>query len=343
MFIGNPSKRAERTAKGLALILGILCGCFYASFSRSDTRQGTFFSRKQTATIATIKPIAQNQEVNETAQFLVSDDTSIADGLAQNIKVLCWIHVNNIERDRINAIKRTWGARCTSFIVISSSGKNKTDIFNIPKDQDQDSNIENAYRFIYNTYGDKFDWFLRTDGKSYVVMENLRYKLYAYDPSEPIGIGLTLKDDQNRVYFSEKAGYVLSKSAMENLVNGFDNGLSCTEDEEFENGEVQFGQCLKEVGVIFGKSTDDHGKQLFFDKHLDDFFLPEIEVKLPYPWYQDYKVDHYLNSASNFSITFYGMSWQQMHVMEFLIYQLRPYGLETIIPPLPGKISLVQL
>lgn len=343
MHIGNPSKKVENIAKGSALLLGILCGSLYASFSRSDSRQELFFPQKPTSTFSTIELNAQQLEVNETVQFLVSDDTTLADSLAQSIKVLCWIHVGQVEKDRVEAIKKTWGARCTSFIVISDAGKNESNIFIIPKEQNQMSNIENAYRFIYKTFGDRFDWFLRTDGKSYVVMENLRYKLYAYDPSEPIGIGLTLKNEKNQVFLSENAGYVLSKIAVKNLVDGFDEGLECLEDEPKMNREIRFGQCLKEVGIIFGKSTDDHGKQLFFDKYPDNYFLPEVEVKLPYPWYQDYKVNHYLNSASNFSITFYDMSWQNMHIMEYLIYQLRPYGLETITPPLPEKISLVKL
>lgn len=343
MHIGNPSKKVENIIKGFALLLGILCGSLYASFSRSDSEQGLFFSRKPISTLPTSQPNDEKAELNETAQFLVPDDTTLADSLEKAITVLCWIHVDTVVKANIDAIKNTWGSHCTSFIVISNSGKNQSNIFIIPKEQDPISNIKSVYRFIYENYGDAFDWFLRTDDKLYVVMENLRYKLYAFDPLEPIGFGLTIKNANNQVFFSENAGYVLSKSAVKNLVNGFENGLKCVKDGVNLSREVRFGQCLKEVGVIFGKSTDDHGKQLFFDKYLDDYFLPKVEVRLPYPWYQDYKVEHFLNSASNFSITFYGMNSQRMYVMEYLIYDLRPYGLETITPPLPAKMSLINL
>lgn len=339
MHIMNPSKGVERAIKCLALLLGILCGSFYASFSRSGSSQRMVVSTKP---IAPVTVESQNQEVNETAAFLVSDDTTLADTLAASIKVLCWIHVNNVEKDRIEAIKKTWGRRCSKLITISSSGDNSSDIFNIPRNEGQKSNIENAYRFIYKQYGNDFDWFLRTDGSVYVVVENLRYKLYAYNPAEAIGIGLKKNASEKHEYLSEKAGYALSKNALDELINGFESKLDCMENKEAASEEIRFGQCLEEVGVIFGNSTDDQMKQQFYDQLLDKFLLPDPIVKLPYPWYQEYKVDHYLDSASNYSITFCDLNWQQMHVMEYLIYQLRPYGIETITPPLPQKISLLN-
>lgn len=338
MFYNNSTKKvAGKGVNILTVLLGILCGCFYASVSRSGTMTETFISRKQTESVVIT-------EMNETAQFLVFDDTSIADSLAQSVRVLCWIHVDSLNQERTKAIRRTWGARCTSFIAITSSGNNSTNHFNIPKGQNRMSSTENAYRFIHNTFGDKFDWFLRADDRSYVVVENLRYKLYAYDPLEPIGIGLTLKNAKNQVYFSEKAGYVLSKIAVEKLVNGFKNRTRiCIGTYQNESQEVQFGQCLKEVGIVFGRSTDDQGKQLFIDKKLDEFFLPKIEVHFPYPWYHDYEINQYLDAASDYTITFLCMTWQQMHVVDFLIYKLRPYGLKTITPSLPSRLSVLKM
>lgn len=335
MNISSSPKMTEKSGKILALLLGIVIGCFYASFSRSAIKQE---SKKFDA--ATLGKFDEN-EVNETARFLVSDDTSIADTLAKSIRVLCWVHTNKYDKDLINAINKTWGGRCTKFINIISSGENSTNIFIIPNGKNQSSNIENAYRFIYQQFSDEFDWLVKTDGNSYVVVENLRYKLYAYNPSEAIGFGLMYNKTESNTtlsYFSDKAGYVLSKKAVENIAKGYGHELNCRKANVTD--ETRFGLCLKEVGVTLINSTDKQNKQQFFDKNLDDFFLPQIEVKLPYPWYQDYKVNHYLDHASNYSIAFCGMNWKLMHVMEFLIYQLRPYGIETHTPPLPKKISI---
>lgn len=337
----NTSKRTDRLVKALALLVGILIGCFYASFGRSVGRQW-FLSPKVSTTEnpSTIQATTQKPVINETARFLVSDDTSIANFLRTSIPVLCWVHMDKLDKERIDAINKTWAARCTDFITIIKTGESSSKIFNIqPEGKNQSSNIESAYRFLYEKFGKKFDWFLKTDGKSYVVMENLRYALFAYDPLMGVGVGLQKNTtDKKDVYLSDKGGYALSGTALELLVNGFEKGSNCKNAKQKVKDETRIGVCLNEMGVHFGNSTDQHGKELFFEKNLDDFFLPEVNVKLPYPWYQDYKVNHNLDRASNYSISFYGISSHQMYVMEFLIYQLRPYGIETEHPNLPEKM-----
>lgn len=341
--LSNFNIKSEKTAKIVAIILGIFCGCFYGSYFRKSNNEKPVNSQteilfEKLSRIELTEP--KNQTINETALFLVDDDTSLADELARHIKVLCWMQVKYYDEKRFDAIKKTWGRRCTAFIaIVSEPGTNSTDIFHIPDDANQLSNWENVYRFIANTYANEFDWFLNTDGNSFIVVENLRFNLYAYDPMKPIVVGL-LKNSTNQPqqYLSMKAGFALSRRAVGNLVAGFSNASENCAAVKSSEDEIHFSLCLHEVDIFFGKSTDQHGKQLFFDEYLDRFFLPISIVKLPYPWYQDYKVNHYLNSASNYSIAFYGLTWEQMYVMEFLIYQLRPYGVETIIPPLPERI-----
>lgn len=337
MITVSPNKRAERAIKLSALLSGILVGCLYASFGRSVTSQWFAKSQGVNVDFTTVESTTQVKEINETAQFLVSDDTTIADTLAKNIKVLCWIHNNDPESNLTEAIKKTWGNRCTGFITITNEGANSTDIFNIPIDAHK-SNLEKAYRFIYNKFSSKYDWFLKTTGNSYVVMENLRFKLYAYDPSNSVGVGLALKNTKGETYLSDKAGYALSKQALRKLIKGFNSGVKCKNATKLNNDEQRIGICMREAKIHFAKSTDINNKQLFYDKFLDDFLLPNANVTLPYPWYQEYKVNHYLDSASNYSIAFCDVSWRQMFVMEFLIYQLRPYGIETETPLLPEMI-----
>lgn len=332
----NPNNRAEHLLKAIALSSGILIGCFYASLERSV--QGQWFFNPSTETQATPSVQPQRFEMNETARFLVPDDTTIADNLKQTIRILCWVQKAGLPNEQIDAINKTWAARCTDFIVITNFGENSTDVFNIQASNNQSFDIESAYRFLRQNFADKYDWFLKTNGYSYIVMENLRYALVAYDPSMGVGVGLPKNDSGTAVtYFPHQAGYVLSKRALEILVDGYTNGLNCTNAKGKVTDEVRVGICLNEMGVRFGKSIDQYGKQLFFDTHLDEFFLPEIEVDVPHPWYQEYKVNHFLDYASNYSISFCGISWQQMFVMEFLIYHLRMYGSETAIPNLPEK------
>lgn len=324
----NMNKGGKTFTEVFVLLLGIMCGCFYGWLNRNEENLGIGITFESTSF-----DVAQSQTVNETVEFLLADDTSIADELARSINVLCWMHTKSIDMKRFDAINRTWGARCTEFIAISESGQNASNIFVIPNSRPYERVID----FIYVTFGERFDWHFRTDGDDYVVLENLRFHFYPYDPNEPIAMGLT-KTDQQQTYLSEKSGFALSRGAVKILANGFKKGLECT---KIKSHEIQLGACLSEVGAVFAKDTDAEGKQLFFEKNLDTFFLPVLEAKLPYPWYQDYKVDHNLNLASNFSISFSEYRSEEMFVLEFIIYQWRPYGWETIMPKLPNKISLV--
>ena len=46
-----------------------------------------------------------------------------------------------------------------------------------------------SFRYVWDKYADQADWFLKADDDSYVVLENLRYLLSAYDPQQPVHLG----------------------------------------------------------------------------------------------------------------------------------------------------------
>lgn len=66
----------------------------------------------------------------------------MADELTQHIKVLCWMQVKHFDKNRFDAIKKTWGRRCTAFIaIVYGPGANSTDIVHISAaDENQRSN-----------------------------------------------------------------------------------------------------------------------------------------------------------------------------------------------------------
>lgn len=347
--------RSEKTFKIFALCTGILIGSFYASFGRSIARQWIFSEKKndiESSTIAT-SSLKMADEYNETAAFLVADDTKLADELARQIPVLCWIHRDDIQQKLVESIKNTWGARCKKILFLINHETNLTDVISLKVNSSYQPTVEDAYNYIYKNHFDDYDWFLKTDGDTYVVVENLRFLLYAYDPTQAISFGHresgtyiipSTTASKSFRYYSEKAGYVLSKEAMRRLNEAFHTILlGCGAYKKIKmRDDERIGICLDKANVVMAKNTDANGKKLFFEENLDDFLLPKIEVNFPYPWYSDYKVDHRLDVASNYSITFHGVTGQHMYVMEYLIYQLRPYGVEYETPSLPRKVPMAR-
>lgn len=53
--------------------------------------------------------------------------------------------------------------------------------------------------YLHENYIDKFDWFMKADDDTYVIMENLRYMIYPYSPNDPIFIGLKFQQPDAKI------------------------------------------------------------------------------------------------------------------------------------------------
>ncbi|KAI6198854.1 N-acetylgalactosaminide beta-1,3-galactosyltransferase [Aphelenchoides besseyi] len=83
-----------------------------------------------------------------------------------------------------------------------------------------------------------YDWFLKADDDTFVIMENLRFMLLAYSPDDPIYFGCKLKPQ-------------VRHDALNNTEQCRPN---LAKDED-----VYVGKCLESVHVVAGDSRDIHG------------------------------------------------------------------------------------
>ena len=51
------------------------------------------------------------------------------------------------------------------------------------------NSFQAAFDYVYKHYFDDYDWFMKADDDTYVIMENLRYFLSGEDKKEPIYFG----------------------------------------------------------------------------------------------------------------------------------------------------------
>lgn len=106
---------------------------------------------------------------------------------------------------RARAVNVTWGPRCDKYLFISESANNT---YNLPlapiknltagyKHLTQKSTL--AFYYTYENLIDQYDWFVKADDDTYLIVENLRSFLREQNSSEAISFGYNFK-----VYFTVK-------------------------------------------------------------------------------------------------------------------------------------------
>ena len=121
---------------------------------------------------------------------------------------------------------------------------------------------------------DEADWFLKADDDTYIIVENLRYMLRKYNSSQPIYFGHKFSPYVKQGYMSGGAGYILSREALNKLINEAFHFVSACRINDYQGAEdVEMGKCLQSVNVKAGDSRDSMGRGRFFP------FVPQDHLK----------------------------------------------------------------
>ncbi len=193
-----------------------------------------------------------------------------------------------------------------------------------------------AFSYIYKYHANDADWFLKADDDTYVVIENLRYLLQPYNASDPIYFGCKFKPYVKNGYMSGGGGYVLSREAVKRFVTkGLDEaaGIQCRKDDQGAE-DVEMGKCMESLHVVAGDSRDTEGRGRFFPFVPEQHLIPNILPKDFWYWTNIYyPSEEGPNCCSDTAISFHYIPPNMMYVLEYLIYHLRPYGVESRFLP----------
>uniref|UniRef100_A0A914XKZ0 N-acetylgalactosaminide beta-1,3-galactosyltransferase n=1 Tax=Plectus sambesii TaxID=2011161 RepID=A0A914XKZ0_9BILA len=152
-----------------------------------------------------------------------------------------------------------------------------------------------AFKYLYDRHLNDYDWFMKADDDTYVIVENLRFMLLAHQPTEPIYFGCRFKFESvvQQGYMSGGAGYVLSREALRRFVEvALPNSTLCS---STHNGaeDLEMGKCLEQVGVFTGDSRDSKGRHRMLPFSPEAHVVPKEMAALPtwfYPYmYYDYE------------------------------------------------------
>ncbi|KAG4072000.1 hypothetical protein HA402_010937 [Bradysia odoriphaga] len=241
-------------------------------------------------------------------------------------------------------VMKTWGLRCNKLLFMSSSEDEEIHTIPLPVKEGRNNlwaKTKESFKYIYHNHLNEYDWFLKADDDTYVIVENLRFMLYPYAAEMPIYFGCRFKPYVKQGYMSGGSGYVLSREAVRRFVEvAIPDKTKCRQDNDgFE--DVEMGKCLETVHVVAGDSRDSVGRGRFFPISPDTQQIPIYGSGSDNVWfrkYSYYRMDD-KDCCSGNAISFHYVTPIQMYVLDFLIYNLRPYGITAHSQPLPDKLT----
>ncbi|ALC43496.1 CG34057 [Drosophila busckii] len=215
----------------------------------------------------------------ESTAVVANAETSLSEWLHRETRVLCLVlTMPAMHKLKAAHVKASWGARCNKLIFLSSEDDPELGAVNLNVTESREhlyAKVRAGLAYAYEHYIEDYDWFLKADDDTYVIMENLRMFLYPYDPEAPVYFGYRLRTTYPQGYMSGGAGYVLSRDALRRLnLIGLNNTKYCPLNTLAE--DRQLGYCLLNLGVVAGDSRDELGRERFLPlnpRHL----MPRIQ------------------------------------------------------------------
>lgn len=174
------------------------------------------------------------------------------------------------------AIQETWSKRCSKVIFFDSQTRmRKVTTIKITSQKSESwAALREALMHISSQYLDSYDWFLKAEDDTFVIMENLAYYLSVHNATESTYFGHAY-EYWGTTFNAAGPGIVLSQAALRRLNSKLAKGHCGSSSMA---GDGLLGRCLSEIGIV-PEDTRDHMARARFLMHQPSMHL--LHGKLP--------------------------------------------------------------
>nr|CAH8832174.1 unnamed protein product [Trichobilharzia regenti] len=325
------------------LLLGIVTGIIVISLKSEHDTKITLCSisgidkRRLNPKIKAVRNIKEENnnsrgEIKQT--YLINIEQ--AKKLHTSVRLLCYINtIPKTHKTKAMHVKNSWAKRCTKYLFMSSKSDDElpTVKLNLSYPESRKhlwSKMRAILRYVYQ-YRNDYDYFLKADDDTFVVIENLRSVLSRQNPNDPFMMGYNFPYITKNGYFSGGAGYVLSREALKRIVEqAIDKHPNCPKYDE-DKEDVKMSMCGQPVGVKLYHMREKESLS-FQWRNLESEYLslvqPEKHSKdskntTTTPATYDYLHDPG-DLLSDHLISLHYIRPLYMYLLEFMLYHLRP-------------------
>jgi len=128
----------------------------------------------------------------------------------------------------------------------------------------------------------KFDWILKVEINTFVIMENLRYFVSSLDPAIPFYFGHTLSSTWGTSYNSAAAGILMSRGALVQLQKALAKRVCA--DDGTSSSDIELGSCLAKISIYPQDTRDGNGHARFLPFDLQTHLLKKHSSWFSFLW-----------------------------------------------------------
>ena len=244
-------------------------------------------------------------------------------------------------RDRVKAVRKTWGKRCDRLIFASDSYDYDLQTYQFFPASGRKYISFKMYRawiYVYKNFISKekeypeneYHWFVKGDDDTFIIVENLRKHLARLDPSEPhyMGHPFSKNDSIYHRHYISGALEILSKESVRRLVErAMPYTDLCPTPKLWANEDAFLGYCLGSIGIKPNGLFDEIGRNRFMALALwNHFHYKKLTISEGHLIQQNDKT--YTKGemcCAPDAISFHYSPNEYMLSLEFLIYRLKSF------------------